>query len=86
MQEYLIKENNIYVGKDYFDVFVDMKKEYNAVLVGLSRKSGNGRELIINPVAGETIQAEDYAVLMCSGINKKRISAVFGVEEGRISE
>ncbi|NJN24543.1 MAG: potassium channel family protein [Cyclobacteriaceae bacterium] len=85
MQEYLIDEQNKYVGRDYLEVFIDMKKVYNAVLVGISRKTATGWTLIANPEQGESIQTNDYLLLMCNGVAKKRIRAAFGVEEGRIS-
>lgn len=86
MQEYLIKEDNMYIGRDYVDVFIDMKKVYNAVLVGISRKIDNTWNLITNPSTGETIMANDYMVLLCSGSTKKNIALKFGVEEGRVTE
>ena len=45
MQEYRIRESNAYVGKNYLEVFIDMKKTYNAVVVGLSRKQDNSWKL-----------------------------------------
>ena len=86
MQEYRMSEDNTYVGKNYLDVFIDMKKTYNAVLIGISRKSSDGWKLLTNPPDEETIQVEDYLVLMCSGSSKKKLVSAFGVEEGRVIE
>ncbi len=85
MQEYLVKEDNPYVNKDYIDAFIDLKKVYNAVLVGISRKSDNIWNLITNPPHGETIRSNDYMVLLCNGSAKKKIALKFGIEEGRVT-
>jgi voltage-gated potassium channel len=82
--EFRVLENNRYIGKDYIDVFIDLKKSFNAVLVGLSRKAENTWKLITNPSEGEQIQANDYLMIMGSGSTKKQIVKAFGVEEGRI--
>lgn len=86
MQEYRVKKNNKYVGKNYIDAFIDMKKTHNSVLVGLSRKIDNSWKLITNPPEEEIIQVNDYLVLMCSGSSKKEHVSTFGVEEGRVIE
>ncbi len=84
MQEYNVLENNEYAGQNYLDVFIDMKKKYNAVLVGISRKVDNEWKLLTNPSEDEQVLANDYLVLMCNGSSKKQIASVFGIMEGRI--
>jgi len=86
MQEYRVNDSNIYLGKNYLDVFIDMKKTYNAVLVGLSRKIEGEWQLIPNPDKDETISSDDYLLLMGSGSTKKALVSEFGVEEGRAIE
>ena len=86
MLEYRMIENNPYVGKNYLDVFMDLKKTHNSVLIGLSRKIGNVWQLITNAPDEEVVQVNDYLVLMCSGSSKKKFVSVFGVEEGRVIE
>ena len=77
-------EDNKYAGNSYIDVFIDLKKTFNVVLVGLSRKVDGTWKLFTNPPEGEQILANDYLVIMGSGRAKKKIVEVFGVEEGRI--
>ena len=86
MLEYRMIENNPYVGKNYLDVSMDLKKTHNSVLIGLSRKIGNVWQLITNAPDEEVVQVNDYLVLMCSGSSKKKFVSVFGVEEGRVIE
>ena len=63
-----------------------MKKVHNSILVGLSRKIDKSWNLLTNPNEEETIQVNDYLVLMCSGSYKKELVSTFGVEEGRVIE
>lgn len=86
MQEYRMTEDNPYVGKKFLDVFIDMKKTHNAILIGLSRKLEEEWKLITNPPDDEIVKAKDYLVLMCSGSSKKKLVSAFGVEEGRVIE
>lgn len=86
MQEYRVLEKNAYAGKNYLDVFIDMKKTHNAVLVGLSRKTNGSWTLMTNPPEDEKVLVDDYLVLMCSGSSKKQLSSIFGIEEGRLIE
>lgn len=86
MQEYRVLENNAYVGNSYLDVFINMKKTQNAILVGLSRKTNGEWKLITNPSDEEIIQVNDYLILMCSGSSKKQLADTFGVQEGRVIE
>jgi len=86
MQEYRVLEDNAYAGKNYLEVFIDMKKTHNAVLVGLSRKSNGSWDLLTNPPEEEKVLTDDYLVLMCSGSSKKQLVSKFGVAEGRVIE
>lgn len=84
MQEYRVTGENEYAGRDYLDVFVDMKKKFNAILVGLSRKEDSQWKLITNPPESEKINVGDYLLLMCSGSAKQKLTASFGIAEGRV--
>lgn len=83
MQEYQVIENNKYVGKEFIEVFVDMKKTHNVVLVGLSRGLNNSWTMMTNPPEDEKILVGDYLVLIGSGKTKRDLADTFGVEEGR---
>lgn len=86
MQEYRVLEHNTYMGKNYLEVFIDMKKTHNAILVGLSRKTNGEWILNTNPSDEEIIQTNDYLILMCNGSSKKQLASTFGVQEGRVIE
>ncbi len=83
--EYRVTAQNPYVGRDYFDAFVDLKRQHDCVLVGINQRQPDGtRVLHKNPSAGLTIGEHDYLVLICDGTAKQKLTKVFGVEEGRM--
>ncbi len=84
MLEYFVTEENPFAGKDYLDAFVDMKMKHDCVLMGLNKKTDNGRDLLKNPGKGVTIEKGDYLIIMCDGISKKKIEKLFKVTEGRL--
>ena len=84
--EYLVTEQNPYVGHDYLDAFVDLKKRHDSVLVGINQRQADGsRVLHKNPSQGIIIREHDYLVLICDGEAKRKLQQTFGVGEGRMS-
>lgn len=86
MQEYRVTHENAFAGSAYMDALIAMKKNLNAILVGLSRKTDDGWQVLTNPDENEKIQVDDYLMLMCSGSAKRKLVDEFGVEEGRVIE
>ncbi len=82
--ELKVNRNNVYCGRDYVDVFVDLKKTYNSVLIGIGRKAEARFKLIKNPNAGETIKHGDYLIVISDGFAKDKIIKAFAVKEGRV--
>lgn len=83
LEEFKVIEQNPFVGKDYFDVFIELKKDYNCVILGLSRKIGEEYKIIKNPRIGEKIQLNDYLIMLIDGSSKRLVEKHFGVKEGR---
>ena len=86
IQEYLITDANPYLKKDYFDVFVELKKKHNAILLGLVKidNKEHSRRIIKNPQAGESIEQGDYLLLVSEGKVKADLKRIFGINEGVI--
>ena len=83
VQEYLVLETNPFLGKEYLDVFINLKKEYNCILLGLS-KFVDGKYIIMKDVPDNTkIALNDYILLISNGGVKQRLEDSFGVREGR---
>ena len=67
IQEYLLPAGHPYIGKRYGDLFVELKKSYNAVLIGVSQRTDEGYHLNKNP-PDDTLFAEgDYLIVVLSG-------------------
>lgn len=82
--QYKVTADNPFLNKDYFDVFVDLKKNYNSVLLAISKKS-NDYKIIKNPKESCLVEQDDYLILMTDGITKKQLKEHFKTEDGRIS-
>jgi voltage-gated potassium channel len=87
MKQFFVTATNPYVGKAYQDAFFDLKKKYNAVLIGITKrdKFGNKR-LIKNPLGDLNIALGDYLIIVMNGKSFKLLRKVFSVDEGLIRE
>lgn len=85
IQEYRVVASNPYLNKEYLDAFIDLKKKYNSVLLGISKLQDNKSNLIKNPSTGILIELGDYLVIVSSGISKRELEKDFGVREGVVS-
>ncbi len=81
--EFMVNNKNPYLNKNYLDVFVELKKAYNAILMGISRKENKEYKLFKNPNSEISILEHDYLILMVDGKSKQKIEKLFGVMEGR---
>lgn len=78
IQQYLITETNVYKGLSYFDAFVRMKKELNAILIGLVVNS----KLIKDPSDDQILEAGNYLIVISNGYEREQMEKTFGVKEG----
>lgn len=85
MHEYKVIDMNPYLNMDYVEAFVHMKKEYNCVLVGITKQENGKRILLKNPPNDIKIELNDYILVISSGIYQKRMENDFGVKEGVIN-
>lgn len=85
IKQLLITPNNPYNGKAYQDVFFDLKKRYNSVLIGITKRDKFGqKKLIKNPLGDLKIHSGDYLIIILNGKAFKLLKRVFGVEEGTV--
>lgn len=82
IQEYKIIENNEFIDKKYFEVFVDIKKSCNAVLLGIVKIDNEKRSVIKNPDNDVIITVGDYLILVSEGSAKHKLKTIFKVNEG----
>ncbi|MBT3209861.1 MAG: TrkA family potassium uptake protein [Bacteroidetes bacterium] len=83
IQEYKVTTGNPYLNHDYLQSFIDLKKTYDCVMIGISKYNSGNRELLKNPTEGVNIEQNDYLIIMSNGNTKKMIEASFGIKEGR---
>ncbi|MEP1033212.1 ion channel [Ekhidna sp.] len=87
IKQLLITPNNPYNGKAYQDVFFDLKKRYNSVLIGITKRDKFGqKKLIKNPLGDLKIHSGDYLIIILNGKAFKLLRRVFGVEEGTVKD
>ncbi|MFT6867109.1 MAG: voltage-gated potassium channel [Cyclobacteriaceae bacterium] len=87
IKQFLVTQANPYLGKSYQEAFFDLKKRYNAVLIGITKrdKFGNKR-LIKNPLGDLNVTKGDYLIIILNGKSFKLIRTIFSVNEGYIRE
>ncbi len=87
IRQYLITDSNPYIGKDYGHFFGDLKRKYNAVSIGLSKKAkeaDGARDIIKLPTDQTIIEKGDYVIVVVNGDSAKNIEQEFDVKEGTI--
>lgn len=84
MLQYLVTRNNPYINQTFMEAFISLKRDKNAILVGMSSKGKAGEYITMtNPEDDTVIKENDYLILMCNGKVKKSLEKFFGVAEGR---
>jgi len=78
IQQFKVVNGNPYVGKTYFDAFVDLKKNQNVILIGLVEDG----KLLKDPADTFVIEEGHYIIVISRGASKKKLEKVFGVQEG----
>lgn len=83
IKQFLVTHDNPYINKTYQEAFFDLKRRYNTILIGISKKDKNGkRKLIKNPLGEVNINLGDYLIVILNGTSFDIILKVFNVEEG----
>jgi voltage-gated potassium channel len=82
IQQYRVTEANPYRGLPFGEAFRDLRSRHNAVLIGLSKGTGDARRLLKLPADDVPIELGDFLLLIVSGDRERAISAAFGVTEG----
>ncbi|MDD3741511.1 MAG: potassium channel family protein [Bacteroidales bacterium] len=81
--EYKVNDDNVLLNKNYIDAFISLKKDFNSVLMGISRKINNEFKIFKNPQSDLKIMAGDYLIVLADGKSKKLLTKEFGENEGR---
>lgn len=84
ISQFYINDESPLVGEDYLDTFINLKQNFNAILLGVSRLNKQGYKLIKNPSKKITFRASDYIVLIANGANINQLEKYFKTSEGHI--
>ncbi|MCW3805001.1 potassium channel family protein [Plebeiibacterium marinum] len=78
IQQYKITQDNPYMGMNYIDAFVSLKKDLNVILIGLVIKG----KLVKDPDDNQSLNQGDYIIVISRGNDKVKLEKTFGVKEG----
>lgn len=85
IQQYRVIAQNRFKDRPYTDVFFDIKKQLDAILIGIATTIDGRRVVLGNPEDPELKIAEgDDLILITSGRSAKQLRRAFGVSEGSI--
>jgi voltage-gated potassium channel len=79
LMQFRVIEENPFLNAKCFDLFVQLKKDLNVILVGLSKKNG---KLINNPTNSHTVEVGDYLAVLGCPRARMEMTRLFLVEEG----
>lgn len=77
--ELKVTKDNPYLNKDYDFAFLDIRKQYSSVLLGIYKN----KVLYKNPTQEITISENDFLILMTNGDNNHKLEKDFNVTQGR---
>ncbi|MEM9327231.1 MAG: ion channel [Bacteroidota bacterium] len=87
IKQFLVTPANPFVGRPYSEAFFELKKKYNSVLIGITKRDKYGaKKLIKNPLGDLKIGPGDYLIVILNGKAFKLLRKVFNVEEGVVKD
>lgn len=86
VQEYKVLPTNPYAGKQYGEVFADIKQHYGCMAIGIVKIQDNQRILLKIPDDSVTVEAGDYLIFILNGGQSSVIAHLFNVPEGVMPE
>ncbi|MBN1531601.1 MAG: NAD-binding protein [Spirochaetes bacterium] len=82
VQQYRVTPKNPFVNSSYGDAFFSIKKNYDSILIGLSKKRKDNYELLKNPPDDTVIENNDYLIVITNFGAEKLLRQAFGTREG----
>ena len=82
VQQFRIIESNPYLNKTYGEVFSFIKNRTRALLIGISKKTGDTKTLMKLPPDNTLIELHDYLIFITNGESADVISDLFNVDQG----
>ncbi len=85
LHEFEVVAGNPFLNRDYQDAFFDFKKQFNAILVGITKKLEGQWKIFKTPEDSVQIEKGDFLILIANGKASRKLTKAFGVEEGALS-
>lgn len=82
LMQYKVVKENYYLNKSYKETFLDLKNDFNMILIGISKYTDGQYNLIKNPIEEVNIELNDYLIVMGNPQSQINIFDKFKVEEG----
>lgn len=86
IHQYIVLGSNPLAGRSYGEVFVKLRSEYNALLLGLSKPGvgGDERRLLKLPPDSTQVEAGDYLIVIADGDAEQKLVELCGTREGTV--
>jgi len=84
IKEFKVTVDNPYLSATYGEAFMDLRKKYNCVLIGLSKTTDGKTKLYKNPEDSLKIELGNHLILIMNGKALKQLTKIFQVQEGFI--
>jgi len=84
IKEFKVTVDNPYLSATYGEAFMDLRKKYNCVLIGLSKTTDGKTKLYKNPEDSLKIELGNHLILIMNGKALKQLTKTFQVQEGFI--
>jgi voltage-gated potassium channel len=87
IKQFLVTYDNPYLNKDYNQSFDDVKKTFNGILIGISKRGKEGKRILLkNPEKKINVGLGDYLLIIVNGDSFQKIQKSFNVQEGYFKE
>ena len=82
IKQFAVTKDNPYNGVLYDKVFFDLKRDTNALLLGIVKDEPSGRKLYKNPDASLLVKEGNYLIMICNNKSEEKITRIFHTHEG----
>ena len=83
IKQYRVNSSNPYRDREYQYAFFDLKKRFNVVLIGISKRDSAGKRMLVkNPSGRCKIEVSDYLLVILNGKSSEKLADVFNISEG----
>ena len=83
IKQYRVSGSNPYKGESYTEVFLDLKKRINVILIGISKCDNTGKRMLVkNPSTDIKVEVGDYLITILNGKSAQDLEEIFKTSEG----